>query len=137
MATRRKQTKMTAQHKAALAEGRNQSRAVRVYLDVLAQHRPKRGRKRTPESIKRRLTQIEQALADASGTHRVELLQERRDLKAELEALSVKTDLTQYEKAFVKAARAYGERKGIAYATWREAGVSADVLRRAGIGRGS
>jgi hypothetical protein len=137
MATRRKQTKMTAQHKTALAEGRNQSRAVRDYLDALEQHRPKRGRKRTPDSIMRQLAQTEAAVPDASGTRRVELLQERRNLRGELESLGAKSDLGHYEKAFVKVARAYGARKGIAYATWREVGVPADVLRRAGISRGS
>ena len=30
---------------------------------------------------------------------------------------------------------AYGRRKGIAYATWRELGVSAEVLKKAGITR--
>lgn len=38
---------MSDEHKAALAEGRDQGRAVRRYLDALEQHRPKRGRKRT------------------------------------------------------------------------------------------
>jgi hypothetical protein len=37
----------------------------------------------------------------------------------------------------VKAARDYGQRKGISYAAWREAGVDAAVLKKAGIGRGA
>ena len=37
--------------------------------------------------------------------------------------------------AFVQAARPYGERKGISYAAWREAGVDAAVLKRAGVRR--
>ena len=32
---------MTDQHKAALAEGRNQGRAVRNYLEALEAHKPK------------------------------------------------------------------------------------------------
>ena len=31
----------------------------------------------------------------------------------------------------------YGERKGITYAAWREAGVDPGVLRKAGIKRGA
>ena len=46
-------------------------------------------------------------------------------------------DLTAVEEGFVKAAKSYSERKGISYSTWREVGVSADVLKRAGISRGS
>ena len=35
----------------------------------------------------------------------------------------------------MKVARAYGERKGITYGTWRDFGVAADVLKKAGIQR--
>ena len=41
---------MSAEHKAALAEGREQGRAVREYLEALEAHKPRRGRKRTPDS---------------------------------------------------------------------------------------
>ena len=49
---------MSDDHKAALAEGRSQGRAVRVYLEALAANKPKRGRKRTPDSITKRLDAI-------------------------------------------------------------------------------
>ena len=44
--------------------------------------------------------------------------------------------MAELEARFVKVARSYGERKAIGYAAWRAAGVEADVLERAGIGRG-
>jgi hypothetical protein len=131
----RKTTKMTPQHKAALAEGRAHGRAVREYLDALEESRPKRGRKRTPDSVKKRLAAVEAELLDASGVKRVQLLQERRDLRSELDAFGATIDLSSVEKAFVKAAKPYSENKGISYATWREAGVPADVLKKAGITR--
>ncbi len=133
----RKTTKMTAQHKAALAEGRAYGRAVREYLDALEESRPKRGRKRTSDSVKKRLTTVEAELADAGGVKRVQLLQERRDLRSELDNFGTTVDLSSVEKAFVKAAKPYSENKGISYATWREAGVPADVLKKAGITRAS
>jgi hypothetical protein len=68
---------------------------------------------------------------------RVLLIQERMDLAAELETKGSTVDLTSLEDAFVKAAKQYGSRKGISYQAWREAGVDAAVLRRAGIPRGS
>jgi hypothetical protein len=120
-----------------MATGRTEGRAVKVYLDTLEQHRPRRGRKRTPESIRRRTVTIEQELATAGSLQRLQLLQERRDLEAELARADVTVDLTDAEAAFVKVAAAYGERKGIAYATWRELGVSTEVLARAGITRGA
>jgi len=127
---------MTQEHKDALAQGREQGRAVRRYLDALEAHRPKRGRKRTPESIQKRLGDIEAKLEDADPLTRLQLRQERRDLQAELEAKSNGVDLGQLENDFIAAAKAYGERKGITYATWREQGVDPAVLRSAGIRRG-
>lgn len=128
---------MSAEHKAALAEGRTQGRAVRAYLDAIEANRPKRGRKRTPDSIKKRLATIDAELQSADRLRALHLRQERRDLLAELETMDQKVDLAGIEKAFVKAAKAYGERKGISYATWREAGVSPTVLKKAGISRSS
>ena len=127
---------MSAEHKAALAEGRVQGRAVRVYLEALAANRPKRGRKRTPESIKRRLDRIEVELADASPLQRLQLVQERMDLENELAASGESVDLSALESDFVGAAKGYSERKGISYAAWREAGVPAATLKAAGISRG-
>jgi hypothetical protein len=129
---------MTSEHKEAMAAGRAEGRAVKAYLDALDEHRPRRGRQRTPESIRRRLGAIESEAQAASSLRRLQLLQERRDLEVELEAKSgARTDPATLETAFTKVAKPYGERKGITYPTWREMGVSAEVLTRAGITRGS
>jgi len=127
---------MTDEHKRKLAQGREQGRAVKAYLDALERHRPRRGRQRTPDTIKARLTTIEKELTDASSLKRLQLLQERRDLEVELAAKSAgAVDLSSLERDFVRYAKAYGDSKGIAYATWRELGVPADVLKRADITR--
>ncbi|MGH8974503.1 MAG: hypothetical protein ACRD0C_15040 [Acidimicrobiia bacterium] len=128
---------MSDEHKAALAEGREQGRGVRLYLEALEKNRPKRGRKRTTDSITRRLDAIDQKLVDADPLTRLHLIQERMNLQTELESLKAKTDLTELEKGFVTAAKSYGERKGITHAAWRALGVPADVLRKAGISRGA
>ncbi|MEN3314634.1 MAG: hypothetical protein V7605_868 [Acidimicrobiaceae bacterium] len=127
---------MSDSHKAALAEGREQGRAVRRYLEALELHRPKRGRKRTPESVEKRLAAIEEALPTADPLSRVQLVQERMDLSASLAANDNAIDMSSLEEGFVAAAGPYGLRKGITYAAWREAGVDAGLLRRAGIRRG-
>jgi hypothetical protein len=126
---------MSAEHKVALAEGRAEGRAVKAYLEALDQNRPRRGRRRTPDSIKQRLEAIESSLDDASPIQRLQLVQERMDLGKELAAMDTKVDLTELEKSFVKTAGGYSERKGISYAAWRELGVPADVLKKAGVGR--
>jgi signal transduction histidine kinase len=128
---------MTAQHKAALAEGRSEGRAVKNYLEALQQNRPRRGRKRTPDSIKKRLAAIDAQFDDVSALQQLQLVQERMDLSRELETMNTKVDLSALEAAFVKTASQYARRKGISYAAWRELGVSADVLKRAGISRAS
>jgi hypothetical protein len=130
--------KMSAEHKAALAKGRAQANAVRAYLEALEANRPKRGRKRTPESIERRLAAIDAEYEIAGSLTALQLLQERKNLEAELVTLrsaSDRPDLEGLRKAFVRSAKAYGEAKGISYGTWREIGVPAEVLRQAGIGR--
>lgn len=128
---------MSDEHKAALAEGRRQGAAVRAYLEALENNRPKRGRRRTPESMKAKLAQIEASLADAGGVQRLEMLQQRRDLERELERGEETIDIAALEAEFIAAAKPYGERKGIEYGTWREFGVTAPVLKSAGISRGS
>jgi hypothetical protein len=137
VATKRNRTPMSDEHKAALAEGRNQGRSVRRYLEALDAHKPKRGRKRTPESMQKRLDRIDVELASADPLRRLQLIQERLDLKAELDATGEKVDLSGLEQGFVDAAAAYSSRKGISYAAWRELGVEPAVLKRAGISRSS
>lgn len=126
---------MTKEHKAALAQGRTEGRSVRNYLDALRANKPKRGRKRTPDSIKKRLDAIDDELAAADALNELRLVQERRDLQRELEAMNSGVDLAALEQDFVDVARSYSERQGIDYASWREVGVSAAVLKRAGVPR--
>lgn len=135
MAQKRGPKSLSSEHKAALAEGRTQSRAVRRYLEALEAHKPKRGRQRTPESIKKQLAAVEDELASADPLKRVQLLQKRLDLSEELEAKTEAVDISSYEQEFVAVAKAYSESKGISYAAWREAGVPASVLKQAGISR--
>ena len=107
-------TKMTNTEKAEVA-------AIREYLKALEQNAPRRGRKRTPDGIQRQL----------------DMVQQRIDLETELEALEQagSIDLSALEANFVDHAAAYGGRRGISYAAWREVGVSAATLKAAGIRR--
>lgn len=128
--------KMSDEHKASLAEGRNQSRIVREYLDALSAHQPKRGRKRTPESIEKRLGELEDRLPQEDNSlARLQMIAERDRLRVELTRLTVGVDLSELEAEFVKVVREYSDRKGITYQAWREMGVAPGVLREAGIGR--
>ena len=99
---------------------------------------PGAGRKRTPDSIKKRLAAIDTALAEASrapaaparaGAHGpAEGARRRWAPKVDLSALEARVR--------EDGRRSTRERKGISYAAWRELGVPADVLKKAGITRG-
>ena len=134
---RRGPKEITDAHKAAMAAGRAEGRAVKNYLEALEQHRPKRGRRRTAESINARLQKIEDELPTADPMTRLSMVQERIDLTEELKHMDSAVDLTEVEEAFVAAAKAYSERKNISYKAWREIGVEPAVLQRAGISRSS
>ena len=123
-------TKMTETEKSEVA-------AIRDYLKALEQNAPQRGRKRTTESVGRQLATLEGELAGASVTKRLGLIQQRIELEADLEALSQASsvDLTALEAGFATYAAAYGGRRGISYAAWREIGVSSATLKSAGIRR--
>ncbi len=116
-------------------EEKQARRSVRDYLSALEANKPKRGRKRTPESIEKRLTAIDQELDAASPLKRLELAQERLNLQAEREQLNESVDMTQLEAEFIKFGKEYGANKGISYSAWRDVGVPAAVLRSAGISR--
>ena len=136
-AAQKRQRTMTDEHKAALAEGREQGRVVRRYLEALESHRPKRGRRRTPESVAKRIAAIDAQLPSADPLTRLHLLQERMDLEGELASTDGGgIDLDELEAAFTEVAAAYGERKGLTYEAWRSIGVEPRVLKAAGIGRG-
>ena len=130
-----KKREVTPEHKAAMAEGRDQSRAIGAYLEALESHKPKRGRKRTPDSIDKRLKDIATSLESASPIKRLSLVQEQLDLLAEKDTIGAAVDLSAFEDDFIAAAKGYSGRKGISYAAWRQLGVPAPVLKRAGISR--
>ena len=125
-------SKMTVQEK-------TDNKAVRDYLDALAASAPKRGRKRTPDSVTARISAVGNAMGDASATKRLGLVQERLDLEAELDAMARadSVDMDELEAGFIKAATSYGGQRGISYAAWREVGVSTATLKAAGIRRRS
>ena len=123
-------TKMTNAEKAEVT-------AIREYLKALEQNAPRRGRKRTPDGIRSQLTSVATEMEGSTVTRQLDLVQQRINLEDELEALEQagSIDLSALEANFVDHAAAYGGRRGISYAAWREVGVSAATLKAAGIRR--
>lgn len=127
--------KMSDEHKAALAKGREQGRAVREYLVALEQER-KPGHPVDRATIEAKLPEVQAQIdAEPDPAKRVELIQKRHDLEERLVALDQEPDVDALEQGFIKVAAEYSERKGITYPAWREAGVPAQVLKQAGVKR--
>jgi hypothetical protein len=124
---------MTDAHKAALAVGRSESKAVRDYLEGLRASKPARGRKRTSDTVTSRLAAIDTEISSASPMAALRLNQERLDLQAELASMGTSIDLGALETAFVAVAKSYSERTGVSYSAFRAVGVSPAVLKAAGL----
>ena len=125
---------MSDDHKAALAQGRLESRVIKAYLGALGGR--KRGRPVTRESLTARIERLEsQTAVETNPLKALDLRQARLEAEQRLTGLDDTVDLAALEAGFVSHAAAYGGRKGITYAAWREAGVPAAVLKKAGVAR--
>ena len=133
-APRTKKRPMSNEHRDALAQGRTESSIVRQYLEAISTPKA-RGRRRSPETLERQIAAINEELKVADPHQRLLLTQERKDLESKLAALTAPQDVAAIERRFIKVAKSYSLRKGINYSTWRETGVSAEVLKEAGIAR--
>jgi hypothetical protein len=123
---------MSKEHKAALAQGRLEARSVKAYLASLGPK--KRGRPVSKDSLQKRISDIDSKLkTEANPLRRLDLMQSRAEAEQTLGTVGTGPDQEALAADFVKHARAYSDRKGSSYATWREFGVPADVLRKAGI----
>ncbi len=131
----KKKSSMSTAHKNALATGRREGRVIREYLEIVEATKPRRGRRRTPESIARRLSAINSELRSTDPVTKVRLLQERLNLRTELAGMKTKAEVSAAEAKFVKVARSFSQRNDITYDAWREFGVSDAVLKKAGIVR--
>lgn len=111
---------------------------MRAYLEAIENHKPKRGRKRTADSISKRLESLDEEIAAADPLRRLQLIQERLTLQEELATASADGgNIEELEGRFVEVAAGYAQRKGISYAAFREVGVPAATLKAAGISRAS
>ncbi|HKY49106.1 MAG TPA: hypothetical protein VJQ79_14115 [Acidimicrobiia bacterium] len=125
---------MSAEHKAALVQGRKEAKAIKTYLDALASRRP--GRPITRDSLEKRLASVQARLANERDTlKQVELHQSRLEIVEALANAGEAIDMSKMEAEFAQVASAYSDRKGISYGAWRSVGVPAAVLKKAGVTR--
>jgi len=129
---------MSPEHKEALNIGRIQAAAVRKYLEVALETKPKRGRKRTAASITLQIEKLTKII-DSPSTGiimKLKSLSNRAMLQDELARINSAANTksrTEIEGAFIIHAKAYGEAHGIQKKTWLEIGVDPKILAKAGI----
>lgn len=127
---------MDDNHKKAIAEGREEARAVKNYLTALEAHRPKRGRKVTVESMTARIEKINGELADGPNPlQRLLLNQEKANLETAIASFGSEgaVDLSELEAEFIKFGKRFAVKKHVSRALFRDAGVPTEVLKKAGI----
>ena len=110
--------------------------AVRDYLDALRANKPKRGRKRTPDSIKKRLAAIDDQLKTADALNELSSSRSDATSPAELDSMGTAVDvgrrgrLRQGRRQLQRAPGDLVHRRGARSA------CRPPVLKRAGISRG-
>ena len=97
----------------------------------------RRGRKVSKAALVERLAEARARAKSATGVDKVLAAQDVRDLQTRIANMSAAsgTDIKSLEAAFVKIAKRFGENRGIGYGAWRDAGVPATVLKKAGVAR--
>jgi hypothetical protein len=123
---------MSKEHKEALARGRKEARAVKAYLNAIEGRSS--GRQPSKETLQTRLEKVNQKIDDTDDPLKtVDLLQSKLDIEKALSRVEDQDNFEEVEGEFIKNVRAYSERKGITYTAWREFGVPARTLRKAGV----
>lgn len=112
---------------------RKENKIVEAYL-VEIERKAGQPKGKTPEQLKADVASLTARVKDAEGIDKLELLQQRENLYAEMK-MAEEGALDSMEAAFIEVAAAYSERKGISYSTWREFGVPKGILEQASIKR--
>jgi hypothetical protein len=123
---------MSKEHKDALARGRKEARAVKVYLKAIDARTS--GRQPSKDTLKSRLEKVNEKIGGTDDPLKtVDLLQSKLDIEKALSRVEEESDFDAVEADFIKNVKSYSERKGITYTAWREFGVPARTLREAGL----
>ena len=100
---------MSDEHKAALARGRQESRAVKAYLQAFKSG--KNARAISKESLNKNLSRLEDKLMSADNPlEAVELIQSKLNVEHALAELNDSVDIATLEAEFIKYAGSYSQR---------------------------
>ncbi|MGB7859900.1 MAG: hypothetical protein WBM90_05330, partial [Acidimicrobiia bacterium] len=92
------------------------------------------GRPVNRETLEKRLASLNEKIeASNDPLKSVDLIQSRLDTEDALASVGDGKSFEDLEAGFVSQVKSYSERKRVSYTAWREFGVPAAVLRRAGV----
>lgn len=112
---------------------RKENKIVEAYLAEV-ERKAGQPKSKSPEQMRADLASLSTGLKSAEGIEKLDLLQQRENLYAEMK-MAEEGALDSMEASFIEVASSYGERKGISYSTWREFGIPKGILEQAGIKR--
>ena len=126
--------RLTPDAKKAMAEGRERSRMIDLYLKSVETHKyQRRSRLIDRKGLEAKIAEIDTELESAVGVTKLLLAQERRDLMKQLNNQSRADEFEQLEAAFISVAKQFSIEREISYETWRDLGVPMRTLAKAGI----
>lgn len=123
----------TSARGSAISKSHSETQAVRRYLEILNVRGTGSRRVESRASLERRLEVVQAKVAGADALGRLSLVQERLKIEEQLRRFVSDGSRAALTKAFVASAAAYGQRKGIERAAWREVGVPLSVIKEAGL----
>lgn len=133
---RRRNRKLTDDEKQRMADGRSNTRIVDRYLRDLATGKyHRRGpRKTDPDVIQAELAELDAKIATSlPGVEKLVLIEDRKKLRQTLAGRAENQAFDELENKFIDIAKLFSDSRGISYESWREMGVPARVLIKAGI----
>lgn len=132
--SKRTTVKKPQTRKAVATTAKIEATRVSLYLRAL-ESKPKGqpGRKRNPEVLAKRIAAAQARVKERTGLARLTAVQNLRNIQKQADDPSMNGNFDRFERNFIASAKSYGERKGIEYGTWRACGVTAAVLKQAGI----
>lgn len=122
--------------KKAMAQGRERSRIVDLYLKALDEHKwLGRGpsQQLDPQELESEIARLEDEKSLARGSAKLFLIQEQNNLKAELNAQNTTGEYRRLEAKFISIVKQFSTERKISYDSWREMGVPVRTLNKAGM----
>lgn len=133
--TDRRQITLSNERKEAMAIGRAQTQIVRDYIGAIARQEASKNRGRlNPEKLKGRILEAAQLFqTETDPIRKLDLLKKQREWTEKLQQWRDTEITPELEQAFIDVAADYADRNGYSYTDFRALGVTAAVLRQAGI----